>query len=277
MQDLRQRGLRLPAASPSSGRCARRWEISDDGLEALKVRARSTPSSTPEHVRESIPLRSARPAPSRTSRRLEARLRSASVVQTIDARAGPTGRAPSSTPSSKARQLSTIPEATDGSPTDQGQPRARHRPARQRERARCRWSPSAVHYEPDAAGPPRDRPPTAAARRAVRRRRGATRTSPTPGSTTTKTKVGYEIPLTRHFYTYTPPRPLAEIDAEIKALGGGDPSLARRGDRVRSARDGARCEVSRGINGDHFLTTRSRHRDAGMSTYRLSAGGRTHC
>jgi type I restriction enzyme M protein len=33
-----------------------------------------------------------------------------------------------------------------------------------------------------------------------------------------KTKVGYEIPLTRHFYKYVPPRPLAEIDAEIKAL-----------------------------------------------------------
>jgi len=34
----------------------------------------------------------------------------------------------------------------------------------------------------------------------------------------TKTKLGYEIPLTRHFYTYTPPRLLKEIDAEIKAL-----------------------------------------------------------
>jgi type I restriction enzyme M protein len=33
-----------------------------------------------------------------------------------------------------------------------------------------------------------------------------------------KTKIGYEIPLTRHFYTYTPPRPLADIDAEIKQL-----------------------------------------------------------
>jgi len=33
-----------------------------------------------------------------------------------------------------------------------------------------------------------------------------------------KTKVGYEIPLTRHFYRYTPPRPLEEIDAEIHAL-----------------------------------------------------------
>jgi len=34
----------------------------------------------------------------------------------------------------------------------------------------------------------------------------------------TKTKSGYEIPLTRHFYVYTPPRPLAEIDAELKTL-----------------------------------------------------------
>jgi type I restriction enzyme M protein len=33
-----------------------------------------------------------------------------------------------------------------------------------------------------------------------------------------KTKVGYEIPLTRHFYKYVPPRPLEEIDGEIKAL-----------------------------------------------------------
>jgi type I restriction enzyme M protein len=34
----------------------------------------------------------------------------------------------------------------------------------------------------------------------------------------TKTKIGYEIPLTRHFYKYVPPRPLTEIDAEIKSL-----------------------------------------------------------
>ena len=32
-----------------------------------------------------------------------------------------------------------------------------------------------------------------------------------------KTRVGYEIPFTRHFYKYVPPRPLAEIDADIKA------------------------------------------------------------
>ena len=33
----------------------------------------------------------------------------------------------------------------------------------------------------------------------------------------TKTKVGYEIPFTRHFYKYVPPRPLAEIDADLEA------------------------------------------------------------
>lgn len=30
-----------------------------------------------------------------------------------------------------------------------------------------------------------------------------------------KTKIGYEIPLTRHFYVYTPPRSVADLDAEI--------------------------------------------------------------
>ncbi|WP_414899268.1 type I restriction-modification system subunit M [Serinicoccus sp. CUA-874] len=34
----------------------------------------------------------------------------------------------------------------------------------------------------------------------------------------TKTKVGYEIPFTRHFYTYTPPRPLTEIDADVERV-----------------------------------------------------------
>ncbi|MFN8073872.1 MAG: class I SAM-dependent DNA methyltransferase [Kineosporiaceae bacterium] len=35
-----------------------------------------------------------------------------------------------------------------------------------------------------------------------------------------KTKVGYEIPFTRHFYTYVPPRPLDEIDRDLNALVG---------------------------------------------------------
>ncbi len=43
----------------------------------------------------------------------------------------------------------------------------------------------------------------------------------------TKTKLGYEIPVTRHFYRYIPPRPLAEIDAEIKALEGEVQDLLR--------------------------------------------------
>ncbi len=35
-----------------------------------------------------------------------------------------------------------------------------------------------------------------------------------------KTKIGYEIPLTRHFYKYTPPRPLEAIEKEIRELEG---------------------------------------------------------
>ena len=35
-----------------------------------------------------------------------------------------------------------------------------------------------------------------------------------------KTKVGYEIPLNRHFYVYEPPRPLEEIEADLQALEG---------------------------------------------------------
>lgn len=33
-----------------------------------------------------------------------------------------------------------------------------------------------------------------------------------------KNKIGYEIPFTRHFYKYTAPRPLEEIDAELNQL-----------------------------------------------------------
>ncbi len=35
-----------------------------------------------------------------------------------------------------------------------------------------------------------------------------------------KTRVGYEIPFTRHFHVFTTPRPLAEIDAELSEVTG---------------------------------------------------------
>jgi type I restriction-modification system DNA methylase subunit len=34
----------------------------------------------------------------------------------------------------------------------------------------------------------------------------------------TKPKVGYEIPLNRHFYRYEPPRPLEAIKRDIRGL-----------------------------------------------------------
>ena len=33
-----------------------------------------------------------------------------------------------------------------------------------------------------------------------------------------KTKIGYEIPLNRHFYRYEPPRRLEDIETDIKKL-----------------------------------------------------------
>jgi type I restriction enzyme M protein len=33
-----------------------------------------------------------------------------------------------------------------------------------------------------------------------------------------KTKIGYEIPFNRHFYVFKPPRPLSEIDGELKGV-----------------------------------------------------------
>ena len=56
-----------------------------------------------------------------------------------------------------------------------------------------------------------------------------------------RTKIGYEIPLTRRFYKYVPPRPLEEIDAEIKALEGEIQQLLRR---LRSERPMTRLKTA---------------------------------
>nr|WP_208971224.1 class I SAM-dependent DNA methyltransferase [Kineococcus rubinsiae] len=42
-----------------------------------------------------------------------------------------------------------------------------------------------------------------------------------------KTKTGYEIPFTRHFYTYEPPRPLEEIDDDLERVVGEIMTLLR--------------------------------------------------
>ena len=35
-----------------------------------------------------------------------------------------------------------------------------------------------------------------------------------------ESKIGYTIPLSRHFYQYEPPRPLGAIEPDIKTVGG---------------------------------------------------------
>ncbi|WP_280227249.1 type I restriction-modification system subunit M [Nocardia farcinica] len=42
-----------------------------------------------------------------------------------------------------------------------------------------------------------------------------------------KIKTGYEVPFTRHFYTYVPPRPLAEIDTDLERVVGEIMTLLR--------------------------------------------------
>jgi len=41
-----------------------------------------------------------------------------------------------------------------------------------------------------------------------------------PGWTGARDKVGYEVNFNRHFYRYTPPRPLEEIDADSRKRRG---------------------------------------------------------
>ena len=76
--------------------------------------------------------------------------------------------------------------------------------------------PDPVRYEPD----PTERLATPTYRTAVEEyvQREVHPYVPDAWVDHTKTKIGYEIPLTRHFYVYKPPRALEEIDAEIKAL-----------------------------------------------------------
>ena len=47
-----------------------------------------------------------------------------------------------------------------------------------------------------------------------------------------KDRVGYEINFNRHFYKYTPPRPLEVIDAGLKQGGGGDSAVIANGGRL---------------------------------------------
>ena len=80
-----------------------------------------------------------------------------------------------------------------------------------------------VQTAPGRNAPTGPRPARLRERPARRRHRRLLRPRgppPRPGSLDRphKTKIGYEIPFTRHFYVYTPPRPLAEIDAELRDL-----------------------------------------------------------
>ena len=201
-----------------------RWEVTDETIAAV-LAAKADPEAA-----RGCPAGRARAA-RRASRRPSSR-RERELVKALGSALTGLGLAG---PAAEGR-LGGARRPRRGGPghhRPQGQPRAGPRPARQRERAAARRAgrrsrrtrPSGSRRS--STGPPST---TTCATRCCR-------TSPTPGSTTTKTKIGYEIPLTRHFYKYVPPRPLEEIDAEIKALEDEIQELLARGRRSEHADD----------------------------------------
>jgi hypothetical protein len=55
-----------------------------------------------------------------------------------------------------------------------------------------------------------------------------------------KTKIGSEIPFNRHFYVFQSPRPLAEIDVELKACIDKGPDPDRRADEMTPGKEWSR-------------------------------------
>ena len=108
--------------------------------------------------------------------------------------------------------------------------------------------PEPVTFEPD----PSDRLASESYRRAVEEYMEAEVLPYVPDAWVdhAKTKIGYEIPLTRHFYRYVPPRPLEEIDAEIKRARGRDPGAACARSHVmkRESPTGSSCASLIGIS-----------------------------
>ena len=66
-----------------------------------------------------------------------------------------------------------------------------------------------------------------------------------------KTKVGYEIPINRHFYVYKPPRPLDEIVADITRLEGEIAGLLNRLAEKRQAL--VTHAVTKGLDPDSLM------------------------
>ena len=106
-------------------------------------------------------------------------------------------------------------------PRQQGQAGARQRPARHREHPAARAAPSCRC--PMAFGPDKPNDELVEAFRDDHRRlHGARSAAPCARCLggLRQDQGGYEIPINRHFYVYKPPRPLDEIEADIRALEG---------------------------------------------------------
>ena len=73
-----------------------------------------------------------------------------------------------------------------------------------------------------------------------------------------KDKIGYEINFNRHFYKYTPPRPLEEIDAELKQAEEEIMRLLQEGDGVSFTRQGTNSTLPARVADAYSLSTSGR-------------------
>ena len=220
-EGLRQRGLRLPAhhrRAPAAS-CASR-----------------SPTRRSPRLRESKAVaEAARDAERGLERRSKPLARHGLVARSTAARTRCTAIAakagvhwPSARAAARRRFWAAIGvprPGRRGADRSKGATRARLRPARQRERAAGRGH------------------------RRVPARARCSRTSRTPGSTTAKTKIGYEIPFTRHFYVYTPPTTAGRDRRRAQGAGGRDSDAPERGDTVTWPRLPLRRIVAAIVNG----------------------------
>ena len=170
---------RKPAAPQGQGAAHRRQRLLAEDAQEPRQQAQGTEPRA--HRRDHAALR-----------RLQGGHAATACPSAASSRTRTSATAPSPSSARSATQTGKIVLGTKGKA--KGKPAARRQPARHRERAaRARtWTTyfkrEVLPHAPDA------------------------------WIDHEKTKVGYEIPFNRHFYVFKPPRPLAEIDAELKGV-----------------------------------------------------------
>ena len=213
-QGVQPGGLRLPAHHRRTATAAR-WELTHEAIEDLtKAKAwRRLGHARPSHRRSSSPTYAEssvnRPTARRPGNTLGVRH---ATERTFNTAANKALRAADVDPprSSEGDHQGSPTTPDPDAPIITEQARAIPNPTPTC--ATRRTSPSL----PDGSTSPRRSRPQALIEQAEQHLETEIRPyAPDAWIDHTKTKIGYEIPFTRHFYEYIPPRPLEAIDAEL--------------------------------------------------------------